>query len=220
VANVLDYVAAWNEPDAATRLKILERCWADDGAYVDPNVELRGRSALCGHISKVQAGRPCQAKRASPPGGPGRRPGGAGSAPCPGGQRTRPPGGTRTGGGRPARVRWGAPDAAAELLELARELTPPRTARAPQTHRRGSQVPLRRRRRDPRDGIAGRGDRHGAPRPGPRPHPLEPGLDQLARSAPRPRALRAGPAGGVEFLKRRVDPGRRPPAARQATTPA
>jgi hypothetical protein len=43
VANVLDYVAAWNEPDAATRLKILERCWADDGAYVDPNVELKGR---------------------------------------------------------------------------------------------------------------------------------------------------------------------------------
>ena len=58
VANVLDYVAAWNEPDAATRLKILERCWAGDGAYVDPNVELRGRSALCEHISKVQAGRP------------------------------------------------------------------------------------------------------------------------------------------------------------------
>lgn len=58
VANVLDYVAAWNEPDAATRLKILERCWADDGAYVDPTVELRGRSALCEHISKVQAGRP------------------------------------------------------------------------------------------------------------------------------------------------------------------
>jgi hypothetical protein len=58
VANVLEYVAAWNEPDAATRLEILERCWADDAAYVDPNVELRGRSALCEHISKVQAGRP------------------------------------------------------------------------------------------------------------------------------------------------------------------
>jgi hypothetical protein len=37
MANVREYVAAWNEPDAATRLKILERCWADDGAYVDPN---------------------------------------------------------------------------------------------------------------------------------------------------------------------------------------
>ena len=58
VTNVLEYVSAWNEPDAATRLKILERCWADDAAYVDPNVELRGRSALCEHISKMQAKRP------------------------------------------------------------------------------------------------------------------------------------------------------------------
>ena len=58
VTNVLEYVSAWNEPDAATRLKILERCWADDAAYGDPNVELRGRSALCEHISKMQAKRP------------------------------------------------------------------------------------------------------------------------------------------------------------------
>jgi hypothetical protein len=58
MANVLAYAAAWNEPDAAVRLEILERCWADAGAYVDPTVELRGRSALCEHISKVQAGRP------------------------------------------------------------------------------------------------------------------------------------------------------------------
>jgi hypothetical protein len=58
VANVLDYVAAWNEPNAVARLKILERCWADDAAYIDPNVELKGRTALCDHISKVQAGRP------------------------------------------------------------------------------------------------------------------------------------------------------------------
>ena len=58
VTNVLEYVSAWNEPDAATRLKILERCWADDAAYVDPNVDLGGRSALCEHISKMQAKRP------------------------------------------------------------------------------------------------------------------------------------------------------------------
>jgi hypothetical protein len=58
LANVLAYVAAWNEPDAAARLKILESCWADDACYVDPNVELKGRTALCDHISKVQAGRP------------------------------------------------------------------------------------------------------------------------------------------------------------------
>lgn len=58
VAVVLDYVAAWNEPNVATRQQILDRCWAEDAAYVDPNVELRGRTALCEHISKVQAGRP------------------------------------------------------------------------------------------------------------------------------------------------------------------
>ena len=58
VASVLDYVAAWNEPNAATRLQILERCWAEDAGYVDPNVELRGRTVLCEHIPKVQAGRP------------------------------------------------------------------------------------------------------------------------------------------------------------------
>jgi len=58
IANVLDYVAAWNGPDAAERAKLLERCWADDAVYVDPNVELKGRSALCDHISKVQSGRP------------------------------------------------------------------------------------------------------------------------------------------------------------------
>jgi hypothetical protein len=58
VDSVLDYVAAWNEPNVATRLQVLERCWAEDAGYVDPNVELRGRTALCEHISKVQAGRP------------------------------------------------------------------------------------------------------------------------------------------------------------------
>jgi hypothetical protein len=58
VANVQAYAAAWNEPDAAVRLELLERCWADDAAYVDPTVALRGRSALCEHISKVRARRP------------------------------------------------------------------------------------------------------------------------------------------------------------------
>ncbi|MGE0289176.1 MAG: nuclear transport factor 2 family protein [Bradyrhizobium sp.] len=58
VANVLAYVDAWNEPDAAARQSILGGCWADDAVYVDPNVELKGRGALAGHISRMQAGRP------------------------------------------------------------------------------------------------------------------------------------------------------------------
>jgi hypothetical protein len=32
VANVLDYAAGSNEPNVATRLQILERCLAEDGA--------------------------------------------------------------------------------------------------------------------------------------------------------------------------------------------
>lgn len=58
VANVLHYVAAWNEPDSAERRRLLERCWAVDAIYVDPNVELHGRGALLDHIAKVQATRP------------------------------------------------------------------------------------------------------------------------------------------------------------------
>jgi SnoaL-like protein len=58
VANVMAYVQAWNEPDAAVRMSLLERCWADDAVYLDPTVELRGRAALVAHITKVQASRP------------------------------------------------------------------------------------------------------------------------------------------------------------------
>ena len=52
------YMAAWNEPDAATRHALLEQCWADGGVYVDPNAELTGRDVLSQHIAKVQASRP------------------------------------------------------------------------------------------------------------------------------------------------------------------
>ena len=57
-AMVTQYVAAWNEVDLATRQKLLEQCWAEGGVYVDPGVELTGRTQLTQHISKVQAGRP------------------------------------------------------------------------------------------------------------------------------------------------------------------
>jgi len=52
------YMAAWNEPDAAIRNALLQKCWADNGVYVDPNIELTGRDALAQHIAKVQASRP------------------------------------------------------------------------------------------------------------------------------------------------------------------
>ena len=47
-AVVTQYVAAWNQTELAARDALLERCWADGGVYVDPNVELAGREALRG----------------------------------------------------------------------------------------------------------------------------------------------------------------------------
>ena len=55
---VTQYMAAWNEPEAAARNTLLEQCWSDGGVYVDPNVSLTGREALGGHIATVQASRP------------------------------------------------------------------------------------------------------------------------------------------------------------------
>jgi hypothetical protein len=55
---VTQYMAAWNEPEAAARRAMLEQCWSDGGVYVDPAVSLAGRDALSAHIATVQAGRP------------------------------------------------------------------------------------------------------------------------------------------------------------------
>jgi SnoaL-like domain len=55
---VTQYMAAWNEPDTATRDALLEQCWSNSGAYVDPKVSLAGREALSRHIATVRAGRP------------------------------------------------------------------------------------------------------------------------------------------------------------------
>jgi len=55
---VKQYVAAWNEADTAKRDALLAVCWAEDGVYVDPNVEVFGRENLSRHIAKVQAARP------------------------------------------------------------------------------------------------------------------------------------------------------------------
>ena len=55
---VTQYMAAWNEREAAARDTLLEQCWSDGSVYVDPNVSLNGRQALGGHIATVQASRP------------------------------------------------------------------------------------------------------------------------------------------------------------------
>jgi hypothetical protein len=52
------YMAAWNEPDEAKRLQLLERCWADDGTYTDPMSDVAGREALVALITGFQAQMP------------------------------------------------------------------------------------------------------------------------------------------------------------------
>jgi hypothetical protein len=47
---VAAYGAAWLEPDEASRRKLLEQAWANDGVYQDPTGRAEGRAALVAHI--------------------------------------------------------------------------------------------------------------------------------------------------------------------------
>ena len=47
---VRDYVAAWATVDDEARRRLLERAWADDGIYTDPQAHVEGREALIEHI--------------------------------------------------------------------------------------------------------------------------------------------------------------------------
>ena len=44
------YVAAWQEPDALTRARLLEGCFAVEGRIVSPGAVIRGRAALAAAI--------------------------------------------------------------------------------------------------------------------------------------------------------------------------
>ena len=46
------YCAAWNEPDARHRRELLEKVWASDGTYTDPQSFVEGREALVEHIGR------------------------------------------------------------------------------------------------------------------------------------------------------------------------
>ena len=52
-ATLAGYLAAWNEPDPAARMRLLAAAWAEGGAYTDPTVELTGRAALDAYISGI-----------------------------------------------------------------------------------------------------------------------------------------------------------------------
>ena len=57
-AIITKYADAWNETDPAARAALLEDAWADDGHYVDPTAEVRGREALSAVIDGFQASLP------------------------------------------------------------------------------------------------------------------------------------------------------------------
>jgi hypothetical protein len=55
---VTQYMAAWNEPEAAARQALLAHCWSDGGVYLDPRASLVGRDELARHIGTLQSSRP------------------------------------------------------------------------------------------------------------------------------------------------------------------
>jgi SnoaL-like domain len=48
------YLAGWNETDAAKRRELVDAVWAQDGSYTDPLADVRGREAIDQLIGAVQ----------------------------------------------------------------------------------------------------------------------------------------------------------------------
>jgi hypothetical protein len=57
-ASIEAYVAAWNERDAAQRMRLLERACAEDLVLRTPGKRIEGRAALDALIADFQARRP------------------------------------------------------------------------------------------------------------------------------------------------------------------
>ena len=51
---IADYIAAWNEADAARRLSLIARTWAEDAGYIDPMMEGHGHAGIDAMIGAVQ----------------------------------------------------------------------------------------------------------------------------------------------------------------------
>ena len=51
---VATYGESWNEPDEATRRKLLEAAWGDEAVYCDPTAQVEGRDALLAHIAGMR----------------------------------------------------------------------------------------------------------------------------------------------------------------------
>jgi hypothetical protein len=48
------YIALWNETDPTARRRQLDELWSEDGSYLDPLVEARGRDAIDATLQAVQ----------------------------------------------------------------------------------------------------------------------------------------------------------------------
>ncbi|MGD9891683.1 MAG: nuclear transport factor 2 family protein [Dehalococcoidia bacterium] len=52
-ATVDTYIAMWNETDPTKRAELIERAWASDGRYLDPQLEADGAAAISGMVAAV-----------------------------------------------------------------------------------------------------------------------------------------------------------------------
>jgi hypothetical protein len=50
-----DYIATWNEPDAARRRALAAAVWTEDGTYVDPLMRGEGHDGIAAMIGAAQA---------------------------------------------------------------------------------------------------------------------------------------------------------------------
>lgn len=48
---VLDYIAAWEEPNADVRMRLLESCFAEDGRFLTTGAPANGRAALAARMA-------------------------------------------------------------------------------------------------------------------------------------------------------------------------
>jgi hypothetical protein len=55
---VNDYIAIWNEEDAATRSTLIARTWATDGDYVDPLLQGSGHDGIEAMTAGLQSSYP------------------------------------------------------------------------------------------------------------------------------------------------------------------
>jgi hypothetical protein len=59
IAEIVDaFASSWNEHNETKRLALLEKSWADDGVYHDPEGTMESREALSAFIGEFHAGYP------------------------------------------------------------------------------------------------------------------------------------------------------------------